>query len=223
MESAIVTDVFETYKEKNLIYYTPREEKVNTFSHLAGSIFGAIATVYLVIISSGAWAVLASLFFGFGIILTYTNSAIYHGLKDLALKSLWRKVDHSSVGFIVVACGAPLCLGMTGQVFNYAVFGMGLSVCFVNVALCAVDLKKFSKIAFILDFVNAGLLTAVYFYNRSVIPQLSKLYYIIGVSLCLSGVLFFGRKKEFLHAVFHILMVLGTVAFFFASVYIVRI
>lgn len=224
MENVITVDEnSEIYKNKTLVYYTPREEKLNAVSHFVGSIFGVSGMLTLIFISSDFFDILASIFFGFGVILTYTNSTIYHGLKNLNLKSIWRKIDHCSVGFIILSCGAPLCLSMARNVFDYTAFSISLGLCFVNMALCVINLKKFSRVALVLDFVSAAFLIAVYFTNRGIIPSVSKAFFAVGAALCLAGAFFFGRKKEFLHAVFHILMLVGTMSIFMASYYIMSI
>lgn len=213
----------EIYKNKTLVYYTPREEKLNFISHFVGSIFGVTGMLTLIFISSDFFDILSSLFFGFGVILTYTNSAIYHGLKNLNWKTIWRKIDHSSVGFIIVSCGAPMLLSMTRQIFDYTAFTICLILCFVNMALCIIDLRKFSKVALILDFVSAIIIICAYFVNLPIMPTICRVYFISGAVLCLAGSFFFGRKKEFLHAVFHILMLVGTMSFFMASYYLMSV
>jgi hemolysin III len=222
-KSIIYNNNLKNYEKKNLIYYTPREELINTISHSFGTVFGVFALIILLFLSNDIYDVLGSIFFGFGVILTYTNSAIYHGIKNIEKKSIWRKVDYCSVNFIIVACGAPLCLCMIRHTYNYIALTICLAICFLNVALCLINLKKFAKTAFVLDFASSIIITIAYFVNKGTIPNISKIFFIIAAVLCLSGAFFFGRKKEFLHAVFHILMLVGTQSVFLASFYIISL
>lgn len=206
-----------TQYDSKLVKYTGSEERINTVSHAIGIVFAVAALCVMLIKSETKMSAIASVCFFLGIMFTYTNSTIYHALTNKKWKAIWRKIDHCSVSFVFVATGAPLCLCLSDHVYNYISIALCVGIAIFCSALSIINLKKFGRIALILDFVSAAILVAVFFVNRSFIPQNIRMLYLAGTLSCLLGAAFFGRKKEYMHAVFHIFELIGTVIFFFAS------
>lgn len=207
-------------KEKNLVYYTEKEEIFNVATHLVGVILG-LASFALIAFANSFNAVLSCVITSLGLTIPYAFSTIYHGTKNIYKKSVWRKVDHSGICFIILACGAPLCLNMTIHIYDYIALGLGVAICAANIVMCVYDFKRLARVALILDFVCVAVMLVVYFINRTTVPALSKLFYIIGSVFCLGGAIFYGRKRIYLHTVFHALMLFATTSYFVAALFIV--
>lgn len=212
------------YKGMGLVYYTPKEELWNTLSHSLGAVFGFFGAAALAVLSRGKpVSLIAAFMFGIGIIVPFVNSALYHGFKNFGRKRLWRRVDHAGVAFIILANSAPLCLVMgAGAAASYVLVAITGGLCLTNVFLCLYDLNRFSKVALIIDLFCAALGVAGYFLNRGAIPFSGKMFYIAGSVFCLSGLVFYGRKKRYMHTVFHFLMLAGTALYYGALVEAVR-
>lgn len=212
------------YKEMGLVYYTDKEEVMNSVSHGIGSFFGLAAAVGLALVANGKFiSTLAAFIFGLGIIIPFLNSALYHGFKNFSRKRTWRRVDHAGIAFIIMANSAPLCLVIGASAGNYVLLGITVVLCLTNVFLCLYDLKKFSKVALIIDLFCAALGVTGYFLNRAGIPFSGKLFYIGGSVFCLLGLVFYGIKKRYMHTVFHILMLIGTMLYYGALLEVVRV
>ena len=70
--------------DRKLPNYTRGEEIFNMTSHIVGAGFGIVALVLCVVFSAihkNGYAVVSSVVYGITMILLYTMSSIYHGLK----------------------------------------------------------------------------------------------------------------------------------------------
>ncbi len=208
------------YAEKGLEYYTPKEERWNTISHFIGGVLGFVGMIYMLIIANTTPRIIAAVITGVGGSVPYFVSAVYHYITDHNKKLIARKIDYSAVSFIIVACGAPMTLGIRLTPFNIVALLLCLILAAANIALSLYDIKKFSRYVLVADLIVAAIFFGVYLYNRQLIPISGKIFYACGGAFCLAGLAFFGRKKQFLHACFHILMVFGTVSIYFANVFL---
>lgn len=71
-------------KDRVLPYYTKGEEIFNMTSHIVGGAFGIVALVLCVVFAAihhNGYGVVSSSIYGVTMILLYTMSSIYHGLK----------------------------------------------------------------------------------------------------------------------------------------------
>ena len=209
--------VRQDYFRHGLVYYTKGEEILNSLTHAIGGVLGIAILVVFYLLSSNVYERAAAIISGITVSLPYTNSAIYHGLTNLKIKSVWRKIDHSSICFIIIGCATPMILCVSQSLYNFVALSISLAVCVINTVGCCINLKRFSKIALCLDFVVAFLFTASYITMRNVIPFASKICYVAGAAICLIGMIAYGLRKKYIHTVFHVFMIVGTIVFFVAA------
>ena len=78
--------------------YTKGEEIFNMVSHIVGATLGIIAIVLGVIFASihgNGYGIAASIVYGITLIVLYTMSSIYHGLKPTRkAKKVFQVIDH---------------------------------------------------------------------------------------------------------------------------------
>lgn len=78
-------------KERCLPNYTKGEEIMNMTSHIVGGVIGITSLVLCLIFSvkhHNGYGVAGSIVFGISMILLYTVSSVYHGLKKALLRRL---------------------------------------------------------------------------------------------------------------------------------------
>jgi len=81
-------------------------EPVNAISHMAGALASVVGLTLLVVfaaIRADAWHVVSFAVFGTTLVLMYTSSFLYHGLKlsDKAIL-IFRRIDHITI-FLLIA------------------------------------------------------------------------------------------------------------------------
>ena len=81
--------------------YTKGEEIFNMVSHIVGGAFGIVALVLCVVfagIHRHGYAVVSGAVYGISMIILYTMSSIYHGLKPKRkAKKVFQILGHSSI------------------------------------------------------------------------------------------------------------------------------
>ena len=98
-------------KDRKLPDYTRGEEIFNMVSHIVGGAFGIAALATCVVrafIHGGAYEVVSAFIYGFSMILLYTMSSVYHGLKPEAAKKVMQVIDHCTVFILIAGTYTPV-------------------------------------------------------------------------------------------------------------------
>ena len=204
--------------------YTKGEEIFNMVSHIVGGAFGVVATVLCVVFSAihgNGYGVVSGAIYGTTMILLYTMSSIYHGLKpNLKAKKVFQVIDHCSIFLLIAGSYTPFAL-CTFREYNTAlgwtIFGVIWAFAILGIVLNSIDLKKY-RVFSMICYLAMGWCVIVK------APLLPKLLEIPGtVLLVLGGVAYtvgaifygFGKKHKYIHSVFHLFILLGSILQFF--------
>jgi len=89
----------------------PVSEKFAAYSHGVTVPIMAIGTIVLIVISAGNLSIqIASLVYGVSGIFLFSASFLYHSGKQQENDcSLWRKLDHTAIFFLIAGTYTPLC------------------------------------------------------------------------------------------------------------------
>lgn len=206
-------------------------EPVNGLTHLAGAILSFIALLAMVIKASmtteSPLAITSVIIFGISMILLYSASATYHMvIANDGIIAFLRRLDHSMIFILIAGTYTPFCLitlnGMTGWVLfsiitAIALFGIIFKMIWFHcprwlstalyIAMGWMIIFAFSPLAARIDSIGLFLL-------------------ILGGVLYTIGGVIYGIKPKFLplkhlgfHEIFHIFILLGSLAHFL-SVYL---
>lgn len=210
--------------------YTRGEEIFNMVSHIVGGVLGITATVLCVIMAAihkNVYGVVGSSIYGFSLILLYTISSIYHGLKPSGTaKKVFQVLDHCSIFILIAGCYTPITFCTIRNVDPVAcwwIFGIIWGAAILGITLNSIDLKsmkKFSMIAYLLmgwcivfkfDLILKGMDT-----NGIIFLVLGGIAYTIGAIFYALG-----KKKKYFHSIFHMFIVLGSLLQFFCILFYV--
>ena len=210
-------------KDVELIEYSKKVDFWNCITHAVGSVFGVFVFIMLVVNAEDLRHKLSAVVYGVSLVSVYTMSAVYHGLPQGEFKRKARLIDHCTVPVLIAGTATP-CALLTLYDINSLI---GVAV-LVFAWLCAF-FGIFSKLFFfeklktvtVTVYIIAGVLMLM-----SVIPvfdNINKIAFgeIIAGCVCyLIGAVFcgLGRKTHYLHAVFHVFVLSGSV-FHFYSIY----
>ena len=100
--------------DRQLPPYSKGEEIFNMTSHIVGAALGIVALVLCIIFAAihhNPYGVVASSIFGLTMILLYTMSSIYHGLKpNSKAKKVFQVLDHCSIFLLIAGSYTPFAL-----------------------------------------------------------------------------------------------------------------
>lgn len=216
----VVDDIKENLKSQPLPNYSRGEETFNWVSHLVGVVFGLITLIIAIVFTvqkSYNWVESLSLFFyAFSMIFLYTNSTIYHILnKKKTLKKLFRLIDHNTIYFLIAGTYAPICaFAFKGTNIGIIIFSIEIAGLLLGTILNIFNLNgKITKIVTIILYVVMGWVIIFYYPALGMLDPRILLFVLLGGISYTLGVLFYalGKKKKWMHGVFHLFVLVGTV------------
>ena len=211
-------------KDRLLPEYTRGEEIFNMVTHIVGGAFGIIALIACVVLSAihnDAWAVVGSAIYGGSMILLYTVSSVYHALKPPFAKKIMQVIDHCTIYLLIAGTYTPIlfcAIRKESPVWAWVIFGLVWGLGAFASVFTAIDLKKYAVLSMIC-YIGMGWCIAVA--APIAIRAISRagLLYLLwgGIAYTVGAVIYgFGKKCKYMHSIFHIFVVLGSVLQFFS-------
>ena len=211
-------------RDRLLPNYSRGEEIMNMVTHIVGGGLGVLILVACVLkaaLGGNIPGVVGSAIYGSTMITLYCMSSVYHGLRPGTGKKVMQVIDHCTIYFLI--CGTYTPIMLSAFIPVYPVIGWGVlaaewALAFLAGTLTAIDLKKynvFSMICYIL--MGWGII----FFLPQAIAVLTKPGFILlllgGIAYTIGAVLYgIGSKMPWMHSVFHIFVVLGSILQFLA-------
>ncbi|MCR5001035.1 MAG: hemolysin III family protein [Lachnospiraceae bacterium] len=216
-------------RDRILPSYTKGEEIFNMVSHIVGAALGIAALVLCVVISAShhdPWAVVGSSIYGASLIMLYTMSSIYHGLRPNMGKKVLQVLDHCTIYFLIAGTYTPVCLAglrRVSLVACWVMFGIIWGLAALAITLTAIDIKKYQVFSMIC-YVGMG--WGIIFAFRPLIEAISLkgFFWLMGGGLCytIGAILYgIGKKLKWVHSIFHLFVLAGSILHFFAMIFYV--
>ena len=216
-------------RDRLLPSYTNGEEIFNMVTHIVGGGLG-IAFLVLCIIKSvirGSMSgVFCSVIYGTSVILLYCCSSIYHGLKPPLAKKVFQVLDHCAIYVLIAGTYTPvLALSIWNISVFWAIFMLvvvwGLTA--LAITFTAIDLKAYRVFSFIC-YIFIG--WCVVFIIKPTLKALPIEGFILllagGILYTIGSILYgIGSRKKFMHSIFHIFVLLGSIAHFLCIIFYV--
>lgn len=211
------------FKDRELPKYTKGEEIFNMVSHIVGGALGITALVLCVVFSAihhKPYSLMSSIIYGVSMIILYTISSIYHGLRGKGTsKKVFQVLDHCSIFLLIAGSYTPFALVTIMQVSTvegWAIFGSIWSLAIIGIILNSIDIKKFNIISMILEIAMGW---CIIFRFNIIIQALSIpaiILLVLGGIIYTLGAIFYGlgRKIKYMHAVFHLCVLTASILHF---------
>ena len=211
-------------KDRILPDYTKGEEIFNMTSHIVGGSFGIVALVLCIVFAAihhNGYAVVSSAIYGVMMIILYTMSSIYHGLKpERKAKKVFQILDHCSIFLLIAGSYTTFCL-VTFREYNavlgWTIFGIIWAIAILGITLNAVDIKKY-KVFSMICYLGMGWCII---FTAKLLPKLLGIPGLVllvsgGIAYTVGAILYgLGRKKRYMHSIFHLFILLGSILQFF--------
>ncbi|MBQ5612893.1 MAG: hemolysin III family protein [Clostridia bacterium] len=202
--------------------YTNGEELMNMISHIVGGGLGVVALVLCVTFSAirhNPWGVVGSAIYGVSLILLYTSSSVYHGLRPGMGKKVMQVIDHCTIYFLIGGTYTPILLCSIRPVspaWAWVLFGIVWGLAAMATTFTAIDLKKYSVLSMIC-YIGMG--WSVVIAAKTAIEAMTvpgSLWCLAGGILYTVGAVLYGlgKKRRYMHSIFHLFVVGGSVAQF---------
>ena len=206
-------------KRPDMPSYTRGEELFNMVSHIVGGGLGVVVLLACVIVAAyhqNTWGVVSGMIYGFSVILLFTMSSLYHGLRMGIPKRVFRVLDHCAISILIAGTATPVLLTGFREAYPqhaWMLFAAIWGLAIAGVVLNAINLRRFLVLSMVC-YLGMGWM-AVFSVNQ-LVSVLGLTFFVLLLSggiLYTIGVLFYalGKRKRYMHSVFHIFVILASV------------
>lgn len=212
--------------KRNVREYTLGEEIANSVSHGVGAGLSIAAIPILTVIAvshGGGVHLLAALVFSISLLLEYTMSTLYHAIAVVKAKRVFKVLDHCGIYLLIAGSYTPYCL------ITLAESGGGWLCVFVwAVALAGMAAEAFW--VFRPRWISAVLYvllgwSVVWFLPALLAALPAPGFWLLlagGLSYTVGALFYLFKKVRYLHFVFHLFVLAGSVLQFLSvALYVV--
>lgn len=211
-------------RDRILPKYTKGEEIFNMTSHIVGGALGIVALVLCVVFAAvhgNGYGVVSGAIYGVTMVILYTMSSIYHGLNPKRkAKKVFQVLDHCSIYLLIAGSYTPFALCTLREystALGWTIFGVIWFVAILGIILNSIDIKKFRVFSMICYLVMGWCIV----FRINLLPELLGtagfvLLLLGGLSYTVGAILYgLGKKHKYMHSVFHLFILLGSLLQFF--------
>lgn len=195
-------------------------EKFNAISHLVGTLLALAGSVVLIVLAArggDAWKVVSVSIYGLTLVLMYSFSTLYHGLRGRA-KRVFRELDHQSIYLLIAGSYTPFCLVTLRGAWGWWLFGGIWGLALIGGAQDLWPGKR-SRVLSVLIYIVMGWLALA-----ALVPLLRVLgtagfaWVAAGGLFYTVGIVFYAIDKRVAHAhgVWHLFVLAGSAAHYVA-------
>lgn len=214
-------------KDRVLPSYTRGEEIFNMVSHIVG---GALGVAYLVLcvitaaVHNNAFGVVSSAIYGFSVILLFTMSSVYHGLKPGMAKKVLQVIDHCTIYVMIAGTYTPITLSamrLISPVRAWTLFGIVWGVTFIAMVFTAIDHNKFKRLSMICYIGLGWCVIAFWKTTYAAIGMGGAVFLALGGVLYTIGAVLYGvgKKHRYVHSLFHLFVDVASLTHFFCIIF----
>ena len=209
--------------------YTRGEEITNMVTHIVGGVFAVAAIPLLVIMAAthkNPWAIVTGTVYGVSLLIMFTISSVYHGLKPGRAKRVLRVIDHCDIYFLIAGTYTPILLCAIrplNPAMAWTIFGVEWALAAIAVTLNAVDLKRFEKVSMACYIGMGWCVVAVIKVTIEAMTLPGFLLLLAGgIAYTVGAVLYgVGKRVRYMHSVFHVLVLIGSILQFLSILFYV--
>ena len=204
--------------------YSIGEEIFNSVTHGVGAGLAVAATVLLIVravlyapADGRGFYVTSFAIFGASLVVLYLMSTLYHALTPYGAKKIFAIFDHSSIYLLIAGTYTPFCLTTLRGSVGWVLFGIIWGLAVVGMTFYAIFGSRMRILSAITYVLMGGL---VVFAFKPMVQNLNplslKLVLAGGVAYTVGCIFYALKKIKWMHCIWHIFVMFGSVFHFFA-------
>ena len=210
-------DIMSRLDSIKLVDYSRKEDWVNSITHIIGAVFALVVTILCVargITLNRVDYVLLSLIYGLTMLSVFVCSSVYHGLRPNKAKKVMRVVDHAMINFMIVGTITPymvLAVAPLNPIMGWTLL-IACWVAAITAVVITFTLFNKTKVIQMVLYMVIGWSSfmTVFVLWKHFSKDAIFLMVTGGIAYTIGAILYgIGRKKKYIHAVFHIFIILG--------------
>jgi hemolysin III len=204
--------------------YSKKEEFLNTLTHFFGLILTIVGIPFMLHFNNDytEYSLFSIILFLFGLFCVYLTSTLYHYTKDNKLKSVFQKLDHISIFYLILGSYAPVCLITLLDFSGINIFLIVFILAIIGTILKVFFTGKIEKASLLLYLLMGWLIISDIGTLFSLIPVQAKILLAVSGLSYTIGTLFYRSNKQYAHTIWHLFVLVGsTTHYFFVIGYII--
>lgn len=192
------------------------EELANSISHGVAALLSFLGTFLLAALSvihqKGLKTIVAVSIFGLCFTILYLTSFLFHTIKNVKKKRILQILDHCVIYLMILGSYTPICLCSIGGFWGWVCFLINFVCCTLGIVVNLIDMHKFYKLSQALYIITGWMIVIIAIPVIRLIPVRGLILLLIGGILYTLSVIFYNLKDtKFMHFVFHLFIVAGSV------------
>lgn len=200
-------------------------ERLNSFTHLAGTVLAALGTPVLVVLaarSGDMWKIVGCSTYGASLLLLYGASTVYHSMRGRA-KVILRKLDHCSIYVLIAGTYTPFALVTLRGPWGWTLFGLAWGLAALGIAQEFVFGKGARRLSVVIYVVMGWMGVAALRPLAEGLGAPGLAWLLAGGLLYTGGIVFYllDERVRHFHGVWHLFVLGGSAAHFIAIAFYV--
>ena len=201
-------------------------EKLNSISHLVGSVFALIALGALLALSiqtGNPRTIVGYSVFGLTLVLLYAMSTLYHSFRAPELKRVFKVLDHISIYLLIAGTYTPFMLIGVQSDKGTMILGLVWSLAIIGIISEVLLSGKLVKACQLLIYLGMGWACSLDFPSlKAALPDAGFLWLAAGGVIYTAGVVFYIVDKigwlDHAHGIWHFFVLVGSTFHFIAVI-----
>ncbi len=202
--------------------YKKREEILNVISHGIGALFSIPAFIILMVDSyaqNDIGNMLIYMVYGISLMVLYFSSTLYHSVQNPKWRNPLNVWDHISIYLLIAGSYGPfLLIGMQGLLISWIIFSIVWVFAIIGIILKIFYFGKYSILS-AASYVIMGWIAILGINTMIEVMPLPEILWLFGggIAYTVGAVIFmFDKKIPYNHAIFHLLVLIGSACHFYA-------
>lgn len=202
--------------------YSLGEEIANAVTHGLGTVLSIAALVVLVVLAAvrgTAWHVVSVSIYGATLVLLYLSSTLYHSLSSTRARHVFKVIDHAAIYLLIAGTYTPFTLVTLRGPWGWSLFGVAWGLAVVGVSLEAFWVYRPKWVSAIVFLAMGWMVVVAIRPLLAALPPGGWRLLLAGGLAYTLGVAFYVLKRiPYMHAVWHLWVLAGSVLQFLAVV-----
>jgi hemolysin III len=202
------------------VYYG---EKLNSITHLVGAalaIAGMSALLTMATLQRDVTKAVAFGIYGITLVLMYSFSTVYHGLRHPRAKAILQKLDHNAIYLLIAGSYTPVALVTLHGVWGWTLFALSWTLAIVGVAQELTLGKRTRRLSMVLYVLMGWLVVVAIEPLSNAMPTAGLAWLVAGGLIYSLGIYFYlyDEQRKHFHGIWHLFVMAGSLCHFICFV-----
>ncbi len=177
------------------------------------AIAGLVVLIVMGAKSDQDWSLFSALFYGLSLVLLYTFSAIYHGLRHKKAKYVFNILDHCGIYLLIAGTYTPVLLMTIGGTTGWIYFGIQWGMALVGIVLKVFYTGRFNLLSTLMYAFMGWIIVFDNDLVNALLPQPAFWLLAAGGLSYTVGIVFYiiDYRMKLAHFIWHVFVMAGSI------------